>query len=132
MFIFSIIIFSVCLCFHTLIFLIFNFVHMHMMPKLITLLTVNRIGDAGATQLADALRRNSTLTGLFLGGKHDMIYAVVSFMIKFFIASCSFSFRFLFYFLLHFLSFILPVLLHIYVGCLYSLSYFVNVFALIN
>ncbi len=44
---------------------------MHMMPKLITLLTDNRIGDAGATQLADALQRNSTLTELDLAGKHD-------------------------------------------------------------
>ncbi len=50
-----------------------------MMPKLITLLTVNQIGDAGATQLADAhtLQLNSTLTALDLGRKHDMIYVVV-------------------------------------------------------
>ncbi len=47
-----------------------------MMPLLITLLTVNQIGDAGATQLADALQRNSTLTGLYLYGKHDMICVV--------------------------------------------------------
>ncbi len=50
---------------------------MHMMPKLITLLTGNQIGAAGATQLADALQRNSTLTDLNLGCKHDMICAVV-------------------------------------------------------
>ncbi len=50
---------------------------MHMMPKLITLLTANLIGDAGATQLADALQRNSTLTKLDLYCKHDMIYVVV-------------------------------------------------------
>ncbi len=36
-------------------------------------LTDNQIGAAGATQLADALQRNSTLTTLHLGGKHDMI-----------------------------------------------------------
>ncbi len=47
-----------------------------MMPKLIAL-AVNRIGAAGATQLADALQRNSTLTALFLGGKHDMICVVM-------------------------------------------------------
>ncbi len=46
---------------------------MHTMLKLITLLTVNQIGAAGATQLADALQRNSTLTTLGLTGKHDMI-----------------------------------------------------------
>ncbi len=50
---------------------------MHMMPKLITLLTVNRIGDTGATQLADALQRNSSLTALDLGGKRDMISVVI-------------------------------------------------------
>ncbi len=43
---------------------------MLMMPKLITLLTVNQIEAAGATQLADALQRNSTLTTLQLGRKH--------------------------------------------------------------
>ncbi len=48
-----------------------------MMPLLITLLTDNQIGDAGATQLAGALQRNSTLTVLNLYGKHDMIYVVV-------------------------------------------------------
>ncbi len=47
-----------------------------MMHLLIKLLTVNQIGDAGATQLADALQRNSTLTGLYLYGKHDMICVV--------------------------------------------------------
>ncbi len=90
---------------------------MQMMPKLITLLTDNQIGAAGATQLADALQRNSTLTALDLYGKHYMIYDVVPYMINIFIASCSFFLKFLFYFLLHFLSFILPVLLHIYMGC---------------
>ncbi len=49
---------------------------MHMMPKLITLLTANRIGDAGATQLADALQRNGNLTALSLDSKHDIIYVV--------------------------------------------------------
>ncbi len=48
-----------------------------MMPLLITLLTGNQIGDAGATQLADALQRNSTLTKLDLQSKHDMICVVV-------------------------------------------------------
>ncbi len=52
---------------------------MHMMPKLITLLTVNRIGAAGATQLADVLQRNSTLTDLRLSGKHDLSYSLPSF-----------------------------------------------------
>ncbi len=33
---------------------------MHMMPKLIAL-TVNQIGAAGATQLANALQRNSLI-----------------------------------------------------------------------
>ncbi len=47
-----------------------------MMPLLVTL-TGNEIGDAGATQLADALHRNSTLTTLDLGGKHDKIYVVI-------------------------------------------------------
>ncbi len=50
------------------------------MPKLITLLTDNHIGDAGATQLADALQRNSTLTTLRLGGKHDMSVVVCLFL----------------------------------------------------
>ncbi len=50
---------------------------MRMVPLLITLLTDNHIGDAGATQLADALQRNSTLTTLDLTGKHDIIYVVV-------------------------------------------------------
>ncbi len=48
-----------------------------MMPKLITLLTDEGIGAAGATQLADALQRNSTLTTLYLGGKHDMVCVVI-------------------------------------------------------
>ncbi len=47
-----------------------------MMHLLITLLTESQIGDAGATQLADALQRNSTLTDLDLDGKHDMICVV--------------------------------------------------------
>ncbi len=47
-----------------------------MMPLLITLLTGNGIGAAGATQLADALQRNSTLTKLDLSSKHDIIYVV--------------------------------------------------------
>ncbi len=46
-----------------------------MMPLLITL-TENKIGAAGATQLADALQRNSTLTTLDLFCKHDIIYAL--------------------------------------------------------
>ncbi len=50
-----------------------------MVPKLITLLTVNRIGAAGATQLADALQRNSTLTTHALGCKHDM-YHIITFI----------------------------------------------------
>ncbi len=58
---------------------------MHMMPKLITLLTDNEIGDAGATQLADALQRNSTLTYLDLGGKYDMICVVVFIVVCFLI-----------------------------------------------
>ncbi len=45
---------------------------MHMMLKLITL-TANQIGDAGATQLANVLQHNSTLTALFLHGKHDCL-----------------------------------------------------------
>ncbi len=40
-------------------------------------LTGNQIGAAGATQLANALHRNSTLTALYLQGKHDMICVVV-------------------------------------------------------
>ncbi|MBA3285117.1 MAG: hypothetical protein H0U27_08675 [Nitrosopumilus sp.] len=44
-----------------------------MMSKLITLLIANQIGAVGATQLADALQRNSALTDLNLYGKHDMI-----------------------------------------------------------
>ncbi|MBA3283533.1 MAG: hypothetical protein H0U27_00545 [Nitrosopumilus sp.] len=40
-------------------------------------MTVNQIGDTGATQLADALQRNSTLTTLGLVGKHDMICVVI-------------------------------------------------------
>ncbi len=47
-----------------------------MMPLLIAL-TGNGIGAAGATQLADALQRNSTLTTLDLVSKHNMIYVVV-------------------------------------------------------
>ncbi|MBA3285116.1 MAG: hypothetical protein H0U27_08670 [Nitrosopumilus sp.] len=47
------------------------------MHLLIPLLTDNQIGDAGATQLADALQCNSTLTYLDLGCKHDMICVVV-------------------------------------------------------
>ncbi len=35
-------------------------------------LTANQIGDAGATQLADALQRNSTLTDLELWRKHGI------------------------------------------------------------
>ncbi len=50
-----------------------------MMPLLITLLTVNKIGDAGATQLADVLQRNSTLTALSILGKHDMSVVVCLF-----------------------------------------------------
>ncbi len=50
-----------------------------MIPLLIAL-TVNQIGDAGGTQLADALQSNSTLTGLNLGGKHAMICVVVLFI----------------------------------------------------
>ncbi len=50
---------------------------MHMMPKLITLLTANQIGDAGATQLADALTRNSTLAVLSFACMLDMIYVIV-------------------------------------------------------
>ncbi len=47
------------------------------MMHLLIALTENQIGDAGATQLADALQRNSTLIGLILYGKHDMICVVV-------------------------------------------------------
>ncbi len=46
-----------------------------MMPLLIAL-TENQIGAAGATQLADALQSNSTLTYLNLGGKLDMMCVV--------------------------------------------------------
>ncbi|MBA3285115.1 MAG: hypothetical protein H0U27_08665 [Nitrosopumilus sp.] len=42
-----------------------------------SLLTDNQIGAAGATQLADALQRNSTLTDLNLDGKHDMICVII-------------------------------------------------------
>ncbi len=48
-----------------------------MMPKLITLLTDEGIGAAGATQLADALHRNSTLTDLYLDCKHDISCVVI-------------------------------------------------------
>ncbi len=48
-----------------------------MVPSLIAL-TVNQIGDAGATQLADALHHNSALTTLYLYCKHDIIYVVIS------------------------------------------------------
>ncbi len=58
---------------------------MHIMPKLIPLLTVNEFGDAGATQLANALQRNSTLTKLDLQGKHDMICVVVFIVLCFLI-----------------------------------------------
>ncbi len=51
--------------------------NLSVMPLLITLLTENQIGAAGATQLADALQRNSTLTTLHLEGKHDIIFVVV-------------------------------------------------------
>ncbi len=46
---------------------------------MLLLITFTRceIGDAGAAQVADALQRNSTLTALDLGRKHDMIYVVV-------------------------------------------------------
>ncbi len=37
------------------------------------MLTGNQIGDAGATQLAHSLGRNSTLTVLDLRGKHKKI-----------------------------------------------------------
>ncbi len=47
-----------------------------MMHLLITLLTGNGIRAAGATQLADALQSNSTLTTLDLSSKHDIIYVV--------------------------------------------------------
>ncbi len=50
-----------------------------MIPLLVTL-TANQIGDAGATQLADALQHNSTLTTLRLGGKHDMRVVVCLFL----------------------------------------------------
>ncbi len=66
-----------------------------MMPKLITLLKGNQIGDAGATQLANALQRNSTLTKLYLYGKYDMICAVV--FIIFYLFSSSF---YVFFFIL--------------------------------
>ncbi len=65
---------------------------MYMMPKLITLLTVNQFGAAGATQLADALQRNSTLTDLRLSGKHSMICAVVCLHIIIFICLTAFCF----------------------------------------
>ncbi len=55
---------------------------MHLLIAL-TLLTDNPIGDAGATQLADALQRNSTLTDLYLAGKHDMIRIVVFFHLQY-------------------------------------------------
>ncbi len=58
-----------------------------MMPLLITLLTGNQIGDAGAMQLADALQRNSTLTALNLASKHDMNCAVVFIIFYFFSSS---------------------------------------------
>ncbi len=50
------------------------------MMTLLIALTDNRIGDAGATQLADALQHNSTLTTLRLGGKHDMRVVVCLFL----------------------------------------------------
>ncbi len=48
-------------------------------------LTGNQIGDAGATQLANALQRNSTLTKLDLQSKHDMICVVVFIVLCFLI-----------------------------------------------
>ncbi len=88
-----------------------------MMPLLITLLTGNGIRAAGATQLADALQHNSTLTKLDLGGKHDMIFVLMIFFMINIFCFLFISFSISFYFLLPFLSFILPVLLHIFIGC---------------
>ncbi len=57
-------------------------------PLLIAFLTGNRIGASGATQLANALQHNSTLTALQLMCKHDMICAVI--FIIFYLFSSSF------------------------------------------
>ncbi len=56
---------------------VYCLIYVYVFTLLLLSLTGNRIGDAGATQLADALQRNSTLTALDLGGKHDIIYVVV-------------------------------------------------------
>ncbi len=65
-----------------------------MMPLLITLLTGNGIRAAGATQLADALQHNSTLTKLDLGGKHAIICVVVCLHIIHIIFICLTAFCF--------------------------------------
>ncbi|MBA3283737.1 MAG: hypothetical protein H0U27_01585 [Nitrosopumilus sp.] len=49
-------------------------------------MTANQVGDAGATQLANALERNRTLTTLDLWGKHDMICDGVIFILNIFIS----------------------------------------------
>ncbi len=53
---------------------------------LLITLTDNQVGDAGATQLANALERNRTLTTLDLYCKHDMICDVVIFILNVFIS----------------------------------------------
>ncbi len=84
--------------------IIFTYAHD---AEVITLLTGNNIGDAGATQLAYALQRNSTLTTLNLMCKHDMNYAVV--FVIFYLFSSSF------YVLLHPLSIIVS-----HMGCFFA------------
>ncbi len=46
----------------------------------------DQVGAAGATQLANALERNSTLTTLGLQCKHDMICDGVIFILNMFIS----------------------------------------------
>ncbi len=53
---------------------------------LLITLTGNQVGDAGATQLANALERNNTLTTLNLDCKHDMICDGVIFILNMFIS----------------------------------------------
>ncbi len=65
---------------------------MHMMHLLIAL-KENRIGAAGATQLADALQRNSTLTDLSgMIMSHSTIINIMSFQHHLFLMFCLYYF----------------------------------------
>ncbi len=66
----------VCLCVNFLFCIIFSLAMIALM-----MLTDNEIGAVGATQLAHALERNSTLTSLNLYSKHQVvfIFAIVCF-----------------------------------------------------